>query len=243
MLADDNGARAILLEALDTIEATFWVRNEEFKFASLADVEPDDPSAHVKVAPVGGPDDQYSWRRDVVDGKLGVTGVCSVGAVALARSTLYGTPLGAYDTCAAVDPRVRGAGCVLADTIVRRDVKHMVDCTEEAGMIASWNDQVGVTRTDVVATFRAALESPLLAARQAWWLYRDPGGKRYVEDTLLVWFSDEASALAFRAELVAAATRRPPSENGFAALVVNELEDRWSYDDFNRLTAEKVCEW
>lgn len=190
----EHSAKAILTEALDTIKATFWVAGKEFALAQAEaewnettkdydyDWKPWEEISKAFVIDVGddGPFESY---KQVNDGKVKITGVCSIGALALANVTLYDEPISHWEDICGYDPHTFLAGAVLANEIVKDGLARPVEGeeghdpfnphinwrenrNENGSIIAAWNDYPGRTREQVIEMFDRALASPLLTAEQ-----------------------------------------------------------------------------
>lgn len=179
---------AIMTEALDTIKATFWIKGDEFTFAS-GDYDMNGGYTWgnwetVNKAILAELDDEvwddHSDRVNPEVGKAKVVGVCSIGALALANVTLYDEPLTTWDNISGRDAHSWMAGAALAQTILEETTKEhfcRLDNHNEAGsIIAAWNDADGRTREEVIEMFTKALAHPLATADTAFKLqYQMPG--------------------------------------------------------------------
>lgn len=153
----ERTAKAILQEALDTIKATFWIKAAEFHWA----YSEEEPLKCIAVTVGEGFDTSEENIDD--EGKGRVTGVCSIGALALANVTLWESPLESWDTISTRDPLTYAAGAALVEAILDKEPYWALDYHTVGGLIAAWNDNDDTTREDVVDAFTRALESPLLA--------------------------------------------------------------------------------
>lgn len=171
-------AHDLLAEALDTIRSTFWIQNKEIVFA-IPDSHWDEETAVLT-------HDWSEWEKvnkfiladlDVCyegDGesyinprtsKAKITGVCSIGALTLADTTLYDVPLQPFESRARWDFPLYLSGVALAKAILLSEDEdwHMEHGgNEQASIIAAWNDSRDTTRTMVIARFTEALNDPLL---------------------------------------------------------------------------------
>lgn len=174
----EHDAKAMLQEALDTIKATYWIQNTEFTWAEASQVGWEDDGFTVKwdwtpweeiekaiEVPVSDALDQGSESRQQREGKGKVTGVCSIGALTLAETTLYDIPLEPYENRASWDFPLWLTGVSLAKaiwSIEGADFYGEHGGAEWASVIATWNDRPVTERDDVINSFTKALEDPLL---------------------------------------------------------------------------------
>lgn len=174
---DKPAPLALMEEALDTIKATFWVQNAEYLFAEAEEAgynsdydtyeyDWSDWETVNKFISAGISDD-YRYDLDeadnkIKDGKAKVTGVCSIGALALAEVTLYDQPLQPFESRASWDLPLYLTGVALAKVIWNSESYRYVKGQNPSYTIASWNDTEGRTRDEVIEAFEKALKDPLL---------------------------------------------------------------------------------
>lgn len=196
-------AREILRQAGDYIESSFWIQddqidNNKFMWESVTTAgtynwEPslsDHPVVAVKAGDVEDVED--SGFESAAGAKVysAVTGVCSIGALALANAAFRDDYYRPYEELCRHNFDTRLAGEVLAQVIqdtesgehlsyvqmsngssrkVANNSWHNLHNTQpdHASIIAEWNDGP-ITREDCVALFRVALEHPLLDATEIW---------------------------------------------------------------------------
>lgn len=175
-------AKALMQEALDTIQATYWIQNKEFTFAEGTRVDMIADPASGEWVPstydwsdwekcnkfiLAEIDDDYELERPYANNSQAkVTGVCSIGALTLAEVTLYDMPLLPFESRSEWDLGLYLAGAALAMAIWNNDHKLYERAGDHAGCIANWNDASGRTRGEVVDMFTKALESPLLTMEE-----------------------------------------------------------------------------
>lgn len=166
-----RSVKDILVQARDDIAITYWVQNKEFDYGNWdyidelpkyreVKVEKNVDDAVVKDATVDA-------DGRITSGKAAITGVCSIGAVALATMTLYDVPLDDYSSIAERDPYTRAAAHILAAAITAKEPEY-VGYDSEAELIATWNDYNGRTRDEVLDVFDDAIKHPLVAAEELW---------------------------------------------------------------------------
>lgn len=203
-----HNAKDILVEALATIKATFWVQGEEFSIAAGTVLSWNQDKRDYDY-------DFTSWdqieKAFVIDAdkapghcgqqinpktrKLKVTGVCSIGAIALANVTLYDEPLSAWHAIAERDIETWKAAAAVAMAIQESDPNW---CSGElpGNCIASWNDAEDRTREQVIDSFERALQNPLLDSPAPVEILRQLD---WGPTSLRLWFADEEAAQAFLA--------------------------------------------
>jgi hypothetical protein len=197
-----HDAKAIVAEALDTIRATFWVQGDEFHFAwgqyntITGGYDFEDWDAVEKAILVDAREGAMLTdgviNKDAKKAK--VTGVCSIGALALANVTLYDEPLQAWDSIVDRDLETWKAGAAVAMAI-HTEFPDWYSGESIGSSIASWNDDTERTREEIIAAFERALESPLLAAQHPVWLTKENHWGATI--IIRVYFADEAAAQAF----------------------------------------------
>lgn len=159
-----HNAKDILAESLATIQATFWVQHVEAKFAAI------DLWDDIDKGIIASPDENAGYANlhfftdDDHDNKVKVTGVCSIGAIALANVTLYDEPLDSFSSIAMRDIETWKAAQALAQVIVEGEPGFLDE--DSGATIANWNDFHGRTREEIVAAFEKALASPLLVGTE-----------------------------------------------------------------------------
>ena len=161
----------VLAQALDIIEATYWVRNHEVLWLTSAAVVDDqilDKAFRLQVrvdhaSSAQGPLRNFTPHGD--DVTAGVVGVCSIGAMALARCQVNDAPWTGFMDIYMMDPAVRVATYALAATIARKEDEPRGDGLVET--ITTWNDDGDTKREDVVRVFSAAIAHPICLAGHA----------------------------------------------------------------------------
>lgn len=169
-----HSAHAILAEARETIEITYWVQSKEYQFANWEDVvnlpKHKEVSLHVEFDP---DHDEYE-DEDVIktsdkgERKAAITGVCSLGAIALATYTLYDVPLQEYSNMQQRDPATAMANALLNDAICHMEPYYMSGYGTDGEIVATWNDESGRTREEVLELFDKALANPIAKKDEAW---------------------------------------------------------------------------
>lgn len=160
---------AILKQAREDIAITYWIQNKEFDYGNWDVIESLPKYKEVNVVDYN---DGDTRTKETKDGKkvAAVTGVCSIGAVALATMTLYDVPLDTYSQIASFDQHTKAAGHLLADVVARQDPGYSVGADTEGETIANWNDAGDRTREQVLAAFDKAIAHPLIEAEVLWGL-------------------------------------------------------------------------
>lgn len=159
-------AREVLTQALDYLEQSFWIKRQDFS------VPPSTAWDTVeKFIKVPASSDYYTNAKADAAGFHKLTGVCSVGAMAVARSVLRNTGLQSFGTFSMLGREMQWAAMVLAQAIYAGRpprTQHLMEmqCCNYGRFIATWNDDYNTTREEVLATFAAALEHPLLDATE-----------------------------------------------------------------------------
>lgn len=146
---------AILQESLDTIMATYWIKGDGFTFEPWALA--DGP----KIIKAQMSD---KWSGGYVTGpehQVKITGVCSIGALALATYTLYDEPLDSFTRVSERDPMTWAAAAALVACMTPDWYRSISDI---ASAIAEWNDNELRTREEVIDLFKRAIEHPLATA-------------------------------------------------------------------------------
>ena len=182
-------SREILSQALDTLRATYWIKGEEFnqdhkvyftseqaaKIQKIRGLSP----VHRRIKrlfKLGEPDWDGLEKAVVIPSQVRegnnfvVTGVCSIGAMALVNATVKGTELIEFDALSDSDFEHHRAGMALAQAIQDAypdQAAPAVWCTYP-GIIADWNDDEERERKQVLAAFKAAIEGPWVE-RKDWW--------------------------------------------------------------------------
>lgn len=171
--APDITPVGILSQALEHINATFWVQRTEFSVSSWNSELPEDvkQSKHLELKLDQG-------RKTAV-----ITGFCSIGALALARLVMdedladESEDMPGYAGLAQSDPSTRIAGAALARAIMEIGYesnsssvwtfrnKYSSDPMET---IIGWNDEDGRDKEEIVNTFERAIESPLAQTDEVW---------------------------------------------------------------------------
>lgn len=169
-----HSAHAILAEARETIEITYWVQSKEYEFANWEDVvnlpKHKEVTLHVHFDPDHDEyeDDDVIKTSDKGERKAAITGVCSLGAIALATYTLYDVPLAEYSNMQDRDPYTALANALLNDAICRMEPDYLNGYGLGGEIVATWNDETGRTREEVLALFDKALDNPIAKKDEAW---------------------------------------------------------------------------
>lgn len=161
-----RSVKDILVQARDDIAITYWVQNKEFDYGNWDYIDSLPKYREVKVEHYN--DGDVRTKETTEGKKAAITGVCSIGAVALATMTLYDVPLSQYSDIAERDGYTKAAGHILAAAIVETDGPGWMGYDNEAELIATWNDYNGRTRDQVLAVFDAAIKHPLIEATELW---------------------------------------------------------------------------
>jgi hypothetical protein len=199
-----HNAKDILQEALDTIQATFWIQGDEFNFVYATYVGAGSESRWDEWEKVNkailaelGDGFTHGGLVNPTTDKAKITGVCSIGALALANVTLYNEPLASWDAISGWDLETWKAGAALVSAIYEGNTEaDWYDMDNLGTTIARWNDYTQRTREEVIDVFTKALKDPMLTATvPVEILYRGSSGE-YTYSTKL-YFPDEAAAQAF----------------------------------------------
>lgn len=189
-----HNAKAILQEALDTIKATYWITGTEFTLIPISDWEAANKSIDATLDL-----ETSNWGTnfyEVDTAKAKVSGVCSIGALALANCTLYNEPLQSWDIMSSWDLETWKAGAALAMAILTEFPRRYADESDPGAVIASWNDDPGRTREEIVASFEKALDNPLLNCAVPYTIVY-PSSYSTAQISGHLWFASETAARVF----------------------------------------------
>lgn len=198
VLLPEPTAKQLLAEALDTIEASYWIR------AALFAASAPDKVGEAKHKLVDVTYNSDISTRHMVDGKTAITGVCSLGAMALAECLLGARPLTGWESIRDRSLEARKAEMLLVNAIAELFPGHWGYGTEPNEIIINFNDHSSRERDDVIAVFRHAMESPLHKASTWWCVLVVDDGPNVVCDPALA-FASSADAQAFIDEVLATA--------------------------------------
>lgn len=192
-LPPKRSTKALLEETLDIITATFWIQGDEYKHEEIVG-QPEKFKSVIVVPNTTDPSAQRPnevvWNEDHTKGEAKVTGVCSVGAIALAEMTLYDVPLMGYNHIRDRDVYVKAAEAAVAMSVMENARCSCVAIgARDMDTITGWNDCSATDRAQVIAIFTAALAGPLVKARKIWGYWG-----------FYASWATKAEALKFRAE-------------------------------------------
>lgn len=144
-----DSARVILTEAYDTLAASFWIKSDETRSLSSYYDSPLDLPTDVKAIAVKAGDGKYK----------AVTGMCAVGALAMARAMMDDEPVQEWGNLVAVDRSARIAAEALAWAILQEEryTGEIDPTTKVTSVITYWNDQPERDKDEVLATWNKAI--------------------------------------------------------------------------------------
>jgi hypothetical protein len=220
VVATKLDAAEILSQAVDTIKATYWIQNDEVEHDAYGiSINPefgappkwwklgmdtkklaralakDLEIPKLKVLSVE-EDDTEGWTQINY-----ITGVCSIGAMALAEAVTKNEHLTEFHYLYNNDWEHHIAARALASAVHPQVLqeRHIDDDwgfpQTAPSFIAGWNDKVGRKKSDVVKAFNQAIIDPMLDWKQYWTLANGNGM------TMPVSFRTKAEVLAYEKSL------------------------------------------
>lgn len=175
-MTDTITARDVLTQAAETIDASFWVKRTELSFSPRLPSGGgwwDNKIIRVKAAALTSP-------RYTMGGEVAIKGVCSVGAISLARALKGETEIESFGPLSERDLPTYLAAAALAwamsddkiftsqEAVYAYPLNVLLSNPSPSGIIITVNDNPMTTKEIVSAAFHRALEHPVLDATEVW---------------------------------------------------------------------------